>query len=157
MAWQRFGQQGWAKGLVGLALTVNFLALPLRSLTPANEALPCFRFLYQYQQHSPITLFALEKNPYQLVGLTAHFYQPKNVQVVVLNSLAQLDSLPLAANNLLIYPKLHLPPQAVYANTERLYSYFPDWIVALNINDWQSRSRIWSVYTVNRKWQNAPD
>ena len=149
--WQLFGQRGWAKGLVGLTLAINFLAMPLRSLTPANEALPCFRFLYNYAQHTPTTLFAIDKNPYQLVGLTAHFYQPHNFPVVVLPKLEQLDSLPLLSNNLLIYPTLQLPSTLVHTRTERLYSYFPDWIVAWNINDWQSRSRIWSVYQLERE------
>lgn len=150
-AWERFGQHGWAKGLVGLALVVNFLVLPVRSLTPANEALPCFRFLYEYAQRQPTTLWSIEKNPYQLVGLAAHFYQPKNLSVGVLKHLEQLDSLPLAAHNLLIYTQLQLPPILVHTKTERLYSYFPDWIKSLNVNDWQSRSRIWSIYLAEKK------
>ena len=149
-AWERFGQQKWAKGVMALVLLVNFIVLPLRSLTPANEALPCFRFLYDYAQRQPTTLLSIQKNPYQLVGLTAHFYQSKNLPVIVLPQLAQLDSLPLNTNHLLIYPALQLPPVLVNTQVERLYTYFPDWITAFNINDWQSRSRIWSIYRVNK-------
>ncbi len=149
--WEHFKNYSWAKAVIGLAVIINFIALPIRSLTPANEALPCFRFLYHYAQNRPITLFAMEKNPYQLVGLTAHFYQPENLKVIVLSQLEQLDSMSLLSNNLLIYPALQLPPTLIHTNPKRLYSYFPNWITALNINDWQSRSRIWSIYQVERK------
>lgn len=149
--WERFGQRGWAKGVIACVLLVNFIVLPLRSLTPANEALPCFRFLYQYTQRQSTTLLSIEKNPYQLVGLTAHFYQPQNLHVIVLSQLEQVDSIALNTNNLLIYPALQLPSVLVHTHAERLYSYFPDWITAFNINDWQSRSRIWSIYEIERK------
>lgn len=146
--WQRFGQRTWAKALLGLALVINFLALPLRSMTPANEALPYFRFLYDYAQHQPTTLLAMEKNPYNLAGLIAHFYQPKVLHLEILSTLDQLDSLPNRPGTLLIYPQLRLPKSL--PPMERRYSYFPDWILALNVNDWQSRSHIWSIYEVQR-------
>ncbi len=145
-AWQRYKQRGWARVVVGLAVILNLLVLPIRNLTPANEALPYFRYLYDYAQRTPTTLFAIEKNPYDLVGLQAHFYQSKNLQVQVLPTVVQLDSLPISTTGLLIYPKLSLPKPLPRRQVERCYTYFPDWILAFNVNDWQSRSRIWSIY-----------
>ncbi len=155
LAWpdaqSRFGQRGWAKAVLGLAVGVNFLALPLRSLTPANEALPCFRYLYQYAEKQPVTLMAIEKNPYNLVGLTAHFYQAPGLQVQVVSSLDTLAQLPAQPLYLLLYPRLQLSKPLPGLQIDRLYSYFPDWISAFNLNNWQSRSRIWSIYEVKSR------
>ncbi len=144
----KFGQRLWAKGIFSLALGVNFLALPLRSLTPANEALPCFRYLYHYAQQQPATLIAIEKNPYNLVGLNAQFYQPPGLQVQVIPGLDALEPLSGLPPCLLLYPRIQLPKQIPGLQVTRLYSYFPDWISAFDFNHWQSRSRIWSIYEV---------
>ena len=152
LAWQparlRFGPRRWARVLYGLAVGINLLALPLRCLTPANEALPYFRYVYDRARQGPVTLLAVEKDPYNLVGLTAHFYQPDNLTVQVLPTLEQLDSLDVPTGSLFLYSKLNLPATTTQPRMQRCYTYFPDWILAFNINDWQSRSRIWSIYQV---------
>ncbi|MEO6759288.1 MAG: hypothetical protein ABIO24_07520, partial [Saprospiraceae bacterium] len=137
LAWpvarQKLGGKWAANSLWYLACGINFVVLPIRCLTPANEALPCFYFLYQYaQKHPQTTLFAIEKNPYNLAGLNAHYYQPAGMSVTVLHSLEQLDSLPDPMTGLLIYPKLQLPNTFSQTQVKRRYSYFPDWIRALN-------------------------
>ena len=49
---------------------------------------------------------------------------------------------------LLLSQDLQLKNPPKDAATERIYAYFPDWILNVNLNDWQSRTRMWSLYKV---------
>lgn len=132
-------------------LILNMAALLGRSLLPANEAFPTLQYLYRAYREEPFRLFAVGNDPFNQVGLRLHFYAPKGIETTVLPSLAPLDTLLVPANSLLIYPKMRLPDTLKNVRATRMYTYFPGWIAYLNINDWQSRSYIWSVYQISKK------
>jgi len=132
-----------------VALGLNFLLLPLRSLLAAQDSAPYYRFLYDYAatQPGPVVVFSREKCLYESVGLPVYFYCSPNVQNHVVGA---FQSGPLLAEpaptRLILSPNLTLPDTLHGLRTERIYTYFPDWILWFNLNDWQSRSRIWSVH-----------
>ncbi len=132
-----------------VALVVNFLLLPVRSLLAAQESVPYFRFLYGYAavQPKPLVVFSKEKSLYNVVGLDMHFYRAGYVQNRVVDTFVA-DTLLVAPapSRLLLAPKLTMQDTLPGLHTERIYTYFPDWILYFNPNDWQSRSRIWSVH-----------
>jgi hypothetical protein len=132
-----------------VALAVNFLLLPVRSLLAAQESVPYFRFLYSYAavQPKPLVVFSKEKSLYNVVGLDIHFYRSGYVQNRVVDTfLADTLLTAPAPSRLLLAPKLTLQDTLPGLHTERIYTYFPDWILYFNPNDWQSRSRIWSIH-----------
>ncbi len=132
-----------------VAVVVNFVLLPVRCVLAAQESVPYFRFLYGYAaaQPQPVAVFSQEKNVYNLVGLETHFYRSPKVQTFVVQRFDS-DTLGLSdiPNRLLLSPKLTLQNPLPGLRTERIYTYFPDWILRFNPNDWQSRSRIWSLH-----------
>ncbi len=136
-----------------LALGVNFLLLPLRSLLAAQDSAPYFRFLYNYAatQPRPVVVFSKEKSLYESVGLPIYFYCSQNVENRVVTTFRP-DSLLAdpAPTRLILSQKLSLPDSLPGLRTERIYTYFPDWVLRINPNDWQSRSRIWSVHRYER-------
>lgn len=136
-----------------LALGVNFVLLPVRSLLAAQESAPYFRFLYDYAagQPDPVVVFSKEKSMYELVGLPVHFYRSPKVQNRIVETFAP-DSMLAdpAPTRLILSQQLSLPDSLPGLRTKRMYTYFPDWILQFNPNDWQSRSRIWSVYRYER-------
>ncbi|MEQ1747591.1 MAG: hypothetical protein ABMA02_19325 [Saprospiraceae bacterium] len=131
------------------AVAVNFLLLPVRSLLAAQESVPYFRFLYAFAaEHAETTVvFSQEKSLYHVAGLNVHFYRSPLIRDRVVEKF-EADTLLAATepNRLILWPKLTLQGTLPGLRTERLYTYFPDWLLRFNPNDWQGRSRIWSVY-----------
>jgi phosphatidylinositol glycan class B len=141
-----WGKKRWFRWVLAGSVVLNLVALPLRCLLPAQEAMPVLRYLHaQAQVHPQRPVWAVERDPFELVGLDAGFYRPAHMPLRVLPNLAALDSLP-KVEGLLVYPKSRLQGQPA---ARRVYSNFPDWVLRFNPNDWQGRSRIWSVYQLN--------
>lgn len=136
-----------------VALGLNFLLLPLRNLLAAQDSAPYYRFLYDYAATQPgtVLVFSREKCLYESVGLPIYFYCSPQVENRVVGKFQSgtLLSEP-APTRLILSPKLTLPDTLPGLRTERIYTYFPDWILQFNLNDWQSRSKIWSVYRYER-------
>ncbi len=152
-------RQGAARGMrsrgfgyfVQFCLLVNFVALAVRSVLPAQEALPPLRYIARQHYKTPVTLFCLKEDPFELVGLTAHFYRPTNLQVVVLPHLMALDTCVVPPNSLLLYPRMQVEQGPERVALRPAYAFFPQWIAFLNVNNWQSRSRLWSVWQVEHR------
>lgn len=135
----------WSYRFFVLALVVNCLLLPARSLLAAQESVACFHFLYRYAAEKPVTVYSHKKLLYEAVGLNMNFYRTPNIRnIMYLN--VQAKKIPEGA--LLLSQDLKLKNPPVRAETERIYAYFPDWILNVNLNDWQSRTRMWSVHEV---------
>ena len=126
-----------------VAIVINFVLLPVRCLLAAQEAIPCLRFIYQVSKNAPLAVYAVETSPYRLVGLEMHFYRSRNVQTIVVESFNEVEP---AADVLLFSQKLMLETSPQGIQSERVYTYLPHWILQFNPNNWQSRSRIWSVH-----------
>lgn len=127
---------------------VNCLLLPVRSLLAAQESVACFRFLYGYAAETPVTVYSHKKLLYEAVGLNMNFYRAPNIRnIMYLNIRAK--KMPEGA--LLLSQDLTLKNPPPDAETERMYAYFPDWILNVNLNDWQSRTRMWSVHQVRSR------
>lgn len=132
-----------------VALGVNFLLLPLRCLLTAQDSAPYYRFLYDYAatRPGPVLVVSRENCLYESVGLPIYFYcSPKVENRVVSDFQSGMLLAEPAPDRLILSPRLTLTDSLPGLRTERIYTYFPDWILQFNLNDWQSRSRIWSVY-----------
>ncbi len=137
------------RAICWMAVVVNFLLLPVRCLLAAQESVPHWRFLYGYAaaESEPVVVFSQEKSVYNVVGLEVHFYKSPKVQPLVVQRF-DLDTLGLALRprHLLFSPKLKLQNPPAGLPTECIYTYFPEWVLRFNPNDWQRRSRIWSLH-----------
>ena len=135
----------WARPVLVFTVVINCLLLPARSLLAAQESVACFHFLYRHAEKSPVTVYSHKKLLYESVGLNMNFYRSPNIHnIMYLNVRAK--NIP--AGSLLLSQDLILKNPPPGAKTARLYAYFPDWILNVNVNDWQSRTRMWSVHEV---------
>jgi len=136
------------KVILRLCLFVNAIALIFVCTQPAQERLPYFRFLYRYTKEKPSRLYVEKENPYRLVGIRSHFYEAPNLNVQVVDHFEMLHDSVLHKGDLLLHRQPALPPGPLSRRVERIYTYFPDWALQYNVNNWQDRSRIWSIYQV---------
>jgi phosphatidylinositol glycan class B len=134
-----------------VAFVVNTALILFRTFTPANETIPYFRYIYQASNTPNTVLVCMQKSIYNDGHIESNFYKPKHLQVIVVQNLEEFDQL-VAQNpekKILYFSDHQHPEQQMQHHVfHRLYSLFPDWILANNINDWQSRSDIWGIYEV---------
>ncbi|MBL7826165.1 MAG: hypothetical protein JNJ57_06000 [Saprospiraceae bacterium] len=145
--WQR-----WLRGLFKFSIGINMLALTFRCLYPANDIFTYTRFLRRYASANPETVVYQEpaKNG-KKDRLVPHFYQSPWVQIIIPDSLKQLN------NKLLYHPEkgdlllIKDPNTSITFESfrlEKVYQWYPDWLLGNNLNGWQDRTRIWNVYRI---------
>ena len=135
----------WSRRILIFTLVINCLLLPVRSLLAAQESVACFRFLYQYAAQKPVLVYSHKKLLYESVGLNMNFYRSPNIDNRMYIDI-KAKTIPDGA--LLLSQDLQLKNPPAGAVVERIYAYFPDWILNVNLNDWQSRTRMWSLHVV---------
>jgi GPI mannosyltransferase 3 len=124
---------------------INLALLLAASFRPALDAAPYYAYIYKAAKDGPITLHCLEKNPYEHVGLPTTFYKHPNLRVRVWE---RFDPKEMKTGDLVLWRNLYFPDGEQPLALESAYCYFPDWIKHLNFGDWQSRTRIWSIYRI---------
>jgi len=137
--------QRWSRRFFIFALVINCLLLPVRSLLAAQESVACFRFLYNYALEEPVLVYSHKKLLYEAVGLNMNFYRSPTIQN---RMYVDIKAKKIPEGALILSQDLQLKNPPADAVTERMYAYFPDWILNVNLNDWQSRTRMWSLYVV---------
>jgi GPI mannosyltransferase 3 len=128
------------------ALGLNLLLWLGRSFTAAQEAFPNLRFLYAYAEKQPCTVYVLEKNPYCLVGPEARYLQHPRLNLKLVSGMSAIT---VQENTLFLSQTLQFPSGGTGIAGSRVYTYIPEWLLPFNINHWQERSRIWSIWKVN--------
>lgn len=131
---------------------INMVLLLFRIFTPAKPNHYYYRYLYHYPR--PVHLITLGRGIYDEGYNEIFLYRPKEFSEDTLANEAQLvpflqahpcDSC-LVMNFQLSKP--NLPPNY---EARRLYVYLPDCIVNIQMNDWQSRSDIWSIWQIYKR------
>jgi phosphatidylinositol glycan class B len=134
---------------------LNCILLAYRILDPAQEAIPCFKFVQSYFKQKPIRILCVDEPLYNLVGLNANFYKPGNVQEIVLKNEAELEAYVEADKDdtIIVFQRKILLDKKLndsYRN-ERIYTPYPEWLLKYDINHWQERSNIWSIYLLYKR------
>jgi len=125
-----------------LFFIVNFIALAIVSLQPADNQIPLYNSIYKNYKE-PVTLYYINENPYKRV-LDIYFYRRKNLSVNKIESLKDIDY---KSNNknLIVFTNRDIPLD-FGKNHKLVYSSFPDYLLAFNFNNWLSRTKAWYVY-----------
>ena len=135
-------------------LSMNIALLLFVVLTPAHEAFPYLRFLYDYgESKGKTTLYCTESSPYRYIDLTVHFFKTKNIDVRVFENMEILRTTiekEKPKNALILSKRIRMDSDFDGYTNENVYCYFPSWIGLFNIIVWQERSYIWIVYEIER-------
>lgn len=86
---------------------------------------------------------------YDYVGLQVNFYRSPNLETVTFSSYDLADNY--INNNaeksiLILHRELVLNYKFSNFNSKPVYTILPEWILDYNINDWQSRADLYSIY-----------
>jgi phosphatidylinositol glycan class B len=132
-----------------LCLLLNFPLLVGRSLIPAQETIAYHRFLYNHYEQ-PITLLGRGKDLYYIAELNANFYRSKQITSKAMENDAAIVAY-LAEQKperILLFEQELKDGSIQYPGyqRQRVYCLFPDWLLSMNFNNWQQRSRIWSLW-----------
>jgi hypothetical protein len=136
-----------------VAVGFNFVLLPIRCLSAAQEAVPCWHFLYDASKKEPLTAFSANATAYDVAGLRANFYRAENIQTVVMSDFRD------AALSIADAPRgLWISENAVVTappglQAQRVYAYDPDrpewlrcdWLRWCNDGRWHQRLTVWRV------------
>ena len=136
-----------------LLVVINMGALVFRMFAPSQEAIKYFDFLYGYTQKQVATLVYFNTSPYHLVNVEQDFYKPKNLRIKHIDDTAQLAQLIKSTpkEEPILYLSPEIKPDSVLNNykLQKMYCLFPNWLLQYNINNWQDRSHIWTIYRVS--------
>ncbi len=136
-------------------ILINYMLLVYKAITPAQEMIKYYEFVYNFSKKHTTTFFAFNKSPYSLDGTELNFYKPKNINAVSIKDSTELNKLlsTTNVNNYVLYLSHTLKPgpELNGYKVEKLYCLFPDWLLKYNINNWQDRSYLWVVFRIYNK------
>jgi phosphatidylinositol glycan class B len=141
----------WHLVLFKISVGVNIALLLFKMFTPAQEVVSYFKYIYDYTAKQPATLVALEHSPYDLDNLECNFYKSPNADIRVIQNIHGLDSVVNKSTPTALFITQYKPGglQIPGYKLEQLYCIFPAWLLKMNINNWQERSRIWAIYRIS--------
>jgi phosphatidylinositol glycan class B len=140
----------WVRGAFYVIVVVNMIALLFRSFYPANDTLPFLRFMRSYAaEHPESTIYWIKVGAYKKETLTPHFYQNPWMKIVVLDDFEELNDRSTyqpKSGDLLYFRTSKTDFVPAGFEKERVYRWYSDWVLRMNINNWVERTRVWSVY-----------
>ncbi|MGD0711322.1 MAG: hypothetical protein ABR968_09090 [Bacteroidales bacterium] len=131
-----------------LCLIINVPILIIRMIIPAQEIMSYYKFLYNYSEGKEITLLCSEKNLYVSWVLNYKYYKPPTLKCVILKKDEGIsDYLNENKPDSVFSLDTKFPEYEEFKNytSESIYCLFPKWLLACNINNWESRSNIWDI------------
>ena len=129
------------------ALT-NAVMLLIICFRPAISEVHIYQRIYDRYHPQPITLYGVRHNPYRL-ALDVQFYRSPQLQVRELPNTAALDTV--TADRFLVIAKDAATVDSLAGRKTLLYRTYPEWFRAIDVNAWQSRTRQYFLYEIDRR------
>lgn len=145
----------WLKKPLVFCLWLNLVLLTLRIMIPAKEIVSYARFLWEWNvKHPESTVYFVKPEPQNHYTLPITFYENKAQRQLdwYTGTAFKNDTAALRPGDLMVFTK---PPEqpAPAPPGFRLafeYSYYPEWLLKININNWKSRTHIWEIYRLEK-------
>jgi phosphatidylinositol glycan class B len=141
-------QQRWWNPVWRTSLVLNVALLAYTTFLPLQPASGLLRFLWQHPPKGQV--LALREHPYGWVGVDVWFYRPAQSNIQLVPDTTALQQLIKPGDWVIASSRKELPASQPY---QRIYSVLPDWIMALNVNNWQERTRIDQVFELQQEAQ----
>lgn len=151
-----FRYKQWHKKLFNTLLWVNGMLLLLRILVPAKEMASYARFLWEWEEEHPKSkVFFVKEHPVKNYPLNMPFYEHPEQQNVswYTDPAYRNDTTALRTGDLMFFTEILAPtPTAPPGfSLKREFAYYPNWVLLYDLNDWQTRTRIWAVYSLEKR------
>jgi phosphatidylinositol glycan class B len=153
---ERYETRRWMVGLFRLGVALNLLLLLPRQLVPAKEMAAYNRFLWQWEESHPnSSVYFVKKEPDEDDPLNMPFYKnPDQEQLSwYTDPVYRNDTTSLKEGDLMLFTEVRSPLPATPPgyDLERVFAYYPDWVLHFDFNEWQSRTRIWAIYRLTKR------
>ncbi len=136
-------------------VALNLFMMLYRTLNPAQEAIPCLKFVYERFGQKPTTILCMQEPLFSLYGLNLNFYKPATLKQFVFKNEDELNKYITASNedSVLVFQRnFFLAPKLSDSYTyKRIYMLYPEFIAKYDFNQWQERAHIWSIYALYKK------
>lgn len=135
-----------------LALGINFILLPLRSILPAKDSVAYYRYMYKERKYissscsnpEATTLWVpMDFEFYKMVGLKANFYRTDRV---VTRAYDGEGPVRISQCDYVLTLRPNQPEWAGLPTLRREYCLLPEFLLKFNVNNWQNRSNIWTIW-----------
>ncbi len=151
----KYKSNKWFTYSFGFLMVLNCLMLTYRTFVPAQEAIPCFKFVYSYFKQKNTTILCVREPVFCLAGVKADFYKPKNINEIVFKDEDALASYmdTNKEDSVIVFKKtatLGNKLSSTYRN-KRIYLLYPEWLLNFNFNNWIERANVWSMYVLYKK------
>jgi GPI mannosyltransferase 3 len=151
--WQRIEDKKWIRPTLKILVWCNILLMGYRCIWPAKPNHFYYKFLYNYANGKALHLYTLGRGIYDEGHNEIYLYRPPNFSE---DTMKDIEFAPFIqaqnADSLLVLSyQAQLPYQDARYTAERVYVYLPDWIMNIQLNDWQSRSDIWTIWLLRKK------
>lgn len=132
-------------------LWLNMVLMVFRILIPAKDVVTYAEFLWNwYNKHPNSTVYFVKEEPKKHYALKLSFYEnPAQIQKPWYTlPLYKNDTTALRPGDLMVFTEVIKSPPAAPPGYRivREFAYYPDWILKIKINNWQSRTLIWEIY-----------
>ncbi|MBL4707910.1 MAG: glycosyltransferase family 39 protein [Flavobacteriales bacterium] len=132
--------------LFQLSIVANFIFLAVVCFRPADPQISLYETIHSdYEQ--PTILYHFDKNPYHRI-LGINYYKRANLTLQQIQSIEEIPS-KTSKKQLLVFGGKKRPTEEFKATHRLIYSSFPEWVKAVNFNNWQERTKVWNVYEIN--------
>ncbi len=145
---------GWGS-VYALVIVLNYAGLAALCTQPFSRVIYFQSGLYAAVpaeargQDRALKLWTDSKDPYEILGTDTYFYRAREYAVERAPlALLERDAAQLGKTDFLFVQSLTLPAEftQLRARCERKFSSLPDWVTHVNINDWLSRTSIWTLW-----------
>lgn len=151
----RFEVKPWMYNVFKFCIWLNAIILIIRILVPAKEMAAYNKFLYDWHKSHPnATVYFVKKEPRKYFPLNMPFYDhPDQRQISwYTDPNYQNDTTALKAGDLMFFMEIYAPEPVAPPGFQlfREFTYYPEWLLLNNTNNWQSRTRIWGIFRLER-------
>jgi GPI mannosyltransferase 3 len=133
-------------------VVVNLVALAVVTVKPSHETEVLFRWLWDASQKQPITVYTATDSPYRFLSLEICFYRSPNTRVRNFDTIENLRQAAAAApGRVFFFHRSFSPPDWLAASgleVTPVARTLPAWVTRVNVNNWVSRMRVWTVFSI---------
>jgi len=153
---EEFKYKLWHKSVFKTLLWVNGLILVFRILMPAKEMAAYARFLWNWEEDHPrATVYYVKEVPAKNYPLNMPFYGHSEQCSLswYTDPAYRNDTTALRTGDLMFFTQIlePIPVAPPGFALKREFAYYPNWVLFYDINDWQERTRIWAVYSLEKR------
>jgi phosphatidylinositol glycan class B len=136
-------------------VVLNLIALAVMTVKPSHETEVMYRWLWNASAKQPITVYTATGSPYSFLSLEIYFYGSPNITVKSFETIEGLRQAARAApGRVFFFHRSFSAPDWLTASgldVVPVASTLPPWVTRVNVNNWVSRMRVWTVFAVRTR------